>query len=255
MAALPFNFLLFPPQPVFLSFRIAAGAGKPIANMHKCCVVQWRGGKYHVRFLLSALSSPFPPFDGLVYLQWSLSPFSPTPLFVGLVCFSSPLSFFFKKNLFGFEKKAIAVRQFYNRKKMPPTWEDISGKFIIARRKRRRKLQTPTHRLNRDSSSHPSKSCVPCSSFIITVLVILGCLCSTSLFLAWTQVPTTPKNLLYLTVLYILVSSKVDFLFLYGNAYIMLQSGCQNLPTKKNPHISFFLQCFASWISLWGLCF
>uniref|UniRef100_A0A8C5SKJ8 inositol-polyphosphate 5-phosphatase n=1 Tax=Laticauda laticaudata TaxID=8630 RepID=A0A8C5SKJ8_LATLA len=27
-------------KPVFLSFRIAAGAGKPIANMHKCCVVQ-----------------------------------------------------------------------------------------------------------------------------------------------------------------------------------------------------------------------
>ncbi|XP_048166926.1 inositol polyphosphate-5-phosphatase A isoform X4 [Corvus hawaiiensis] len=27
-------------KPVFLSFRIAAGAGKPIANVHKCCVVQ-----------------------------------------------------------------------------------------------------------------------------------------------------------------------------------------------------------------------
>ncbi|XP_006003774.1 inositol polyphosphate-5-phosphatase A isoform X3 [Latimeria chalumnae] len=27
-------------KPVFLSFRIAAGAGKPNANMHKCCVVQ-----------------------------------------------------------------------------------------------------------------------------------------------------------------------------------------------------------------------
>ncbi|XP_039193384.1 inositol polyphosphate-5-phosphatase A isoform X5 [Crotalus tigris] len=27
-------------KPVFLSFRIPAGAGKPIANMHKCCVVQ-----------------------------------------------------------------------------------------------------------------------------------------------------------------------------------------------------------------------
>lgn len=85
---------------------------------------------------------------------------------------------------------------------------------------------------------------MPCSSFIITVLVILGCLCSTSLFLAWTQVSTTPKNLLYLTVLYILVSSKVDFLFLYGYAYIMLQSGCQNIPTKKNPHIVFFFTMF-----------
>ncbi|MBN3288499.1 I5P1 phosphatase, partial [Polyodon spathula] len=27
-------------KPVFLSFRIAAGAGKPIANKHKCCVLQ-----------------------------------------------------------------------------------------------------------------------------------------------------------------------------------------------------------------------
>ncbi|XP_028651159.1 inositol polyphosphate-5-phosphatase A [Erpetoichthys calabaricus] len=27
-------------KPVFLSFRIAAGAGKPYANKHKCCVVQ-----------------------------------------------------------------------------------------------------------------------------------------------------------------------------------------------------------------------
>ncbi|XP_069467514.1 inositol polyphosphate-5-phosphatase A isoform X2 [Ambystoma mexicanum] len=27
-------------KPVFLSFRIAAGAGKPNANVHKCCVVQ-----------------------------------------------------------------------------------------------------------------------------------------------------------------------------------------------------------------------
>lgn len=29
-----------PHQPVFLSFRITAGAGKPNANKHKCCVVQ-----------------------------------------------------------------------------------------------------------------------------------------------------------------------------------------------------------------------
>lgn len=36
---------------MFLSFRIAAGAGKPIANVHKCCVVQWCGGKYHFFFL------------------------------------------------------------------------------------------------------------------------------------------------------------------------------------------------------------
>lgn len=33
---------------MFLSFRIAAGAGKPIANVHRCCVVQWCGGKYHL---------------------------------------------------------------------------------------------------------------------------------------------------------------------------------------------------------------
>uniref|UniRef100_A0AAX7VKG2 inositol-polyphosphate 5-phosphatase n=1 Tax=Astatotilapia calliptera TaxID=8154 RepID=A0AAX7VKG2_ASTCA len=35
------GFSLSPPhQPVFLSFRITAGAGKPNANKHKCCVVQ-----------------------------------------------------------------------------------------------------------------------------------------------------------------------------------------------------------------------
>lgn len=32
--------LCAPCQPVFLSFRITAGAGKPNANKHKCCVVQ-----------------------------------------------------------------------------------------------------------------------------------------------------------------------------------------------------------------------
>lgn len=81
-------------QPVFLSFRIAAGAGKPIANVHKCCVVQWCGGKYHF--------------------------FSFTFIFST----SLPLCLFF------FLKKC----QFCNRKKMPSEWEDFPWNDTVARR-------------------------------------------------------------------------------------------------------------------------
>lgn len=91
---------------------------------------------------------------------------------------------------------------------------------------------------------HPSPAC-PVLLFIITVLVILGCLCSTSLFLAWTQVPTTPKNLLYLTVLYILVPSKVDFLFFI---WLCLYYATVWLPKhtnkKKSSHYYFFFTMF-----------
>lgn len=54
-----------PHQPVFLSFRITAGAGKPNANKHKCCVVQWCRGKYH---------------------SFSLSQFFPLLLLFTLIC-------------------------------------------------------------------------------------------------------------------------------------------------------------------------
>lgn len=40
----------FSVQPVFLSFRIATGAGKANAHVHKCCIVQWCGGKYPLFF-------------------------------------------------------------------------------------------------------------------------------------------------------------------------------------------------------------
>lgn len=66
-----FNFALSlsPCQPVFLSFRITAGAGKPNANKHKCCVVQWCRGKYEFFFIIILPIVAIVCFDLLDFLM------------------------------------------------------------------------------------------------------------------------------------------------------------------------------------------
>lgn len=100
---------------MFLSFRIAAGAGKPIANVHKCCVVQWCGGKYHFFSFTFIFSTSFP------------------------LC------------LFFFLKKC----QFCNRKKMPTKWEDFPWNYTVARRGRNAQYTEIHNRNNCIDKSSP----------------------------------------------------------------------------------------------------